>query len=260
MEEQVVVHTGNHRLYGMLHIPPLAAQEKFPIVVICHGFISSKVGQHRIFVKTARAIVRAGYAVLRFDYSGCGESTGEERNISVSEQIKETQSMLDFLATHPRIDTEQIILLGHSLGGAVAAITAGLDKRVKKLILWSPVAQPLAELVAIVGAERYQECLQGKVTAYQGFELGPLFFSSLAQLHPLELIKSFPGKLLIAHGSGDLETPLENADKYRQACDERLQGAVQLHVVEGADHTYSLPLWEEEVIGLTVRWLLPVTA
>ena len=101
-------------------------------------------------------------------------------------------------------DADQIVLLGHSLGGCIAAIVAGLDKRISKLILWSPVARPLEDIVGIIGEELYSECLQNKVVNYHGFEVGLEFLASLSSTRPLEKIQNFFGKVLLFTAAGML--------------------------------------------------------
>lgn len=255
MENQVVIPIDEHRIYGMLHMPQHSPNDKLPVVVICHGFVSNKVGQHRIFVQTARQLCQAGFAVLRFDYIGCGESTGEYQNITLPRQVNETIGVIDFLVAHPNINSHNVILLGHSLGGCIASNVAGLDKRIKKLILWSPVAKPLEDIVGIVGDELYQACLDSGIGHYQGFQLGREFFKSLSRTLPLERVKDFQGNVLIIHGTNDVETPLANAHFYEHALSERLQGIQKVKVIDGADHTYNSPLWEQEVIEATLQWL-----
>lgn len=255
MEKNITIPMGEQRIAAVLHIPAHTGDAKHPVVVICHGFIGSKVGQHRIFVKTARELCRAGFAVLRFDYVGCGESTGEYEDVTLQQQIKETIGVLDFVAALPFIDNDAIMLLGHSLGGCIAATVAGLDKRVRKIVLWSPVAQPLADIVGIVGEGIYKACLQDAGVHYQGFALGAGFFHSLAQVFPLENIKDFKGDVMIIHGTSDAETPLENAYAYEAALRDRPRGLQTLKTVDGADHTYNSPLWEWQVIAMTLQWL-----
>jgi len=49
-------------------------------VVLIVGGPQYRAGSHRQFVLLARAVAAAGYPVLRFDYRGMGDSTGEQRN------------------------------------------------------------------------------------------------------------------------------------------------------------------------------------
>lgn len=255
MEQQVNINTKEHSLHGILHLPQHSNQEKAPVIIICHGFISSKTGQHRLFVKVARDLCQAGFAVLRFDFSGCGDSTGEYKDISVLRQVEEATRAIDFVAQHPEIDDGRIILLGHSLGGAIAVATAADDKRVHKLILLSPVASPFKDIVNIVGDKFYERCLEDGVVDYEGFELGKPFFTSLAKLHPLKQAELFAGDVLIVHGSGDVETPLENARLYKNVFKKRGRSYCELQVVQGADHTYSSAVWKTECIAIMRKWL-----
>lgn len=255
MEQQMIIHTDSHQLSGVLHIPRCHEHEQKPAIVMCHGFIGSKVGQHRMFVKTARRLCLAGFVVLRFDFSGCGESSGEYRQVTITEQLQEASTAIDVLVNHPNVDPGQITLVGHSLGGAIAASVATLDQRINQLILLSPVADPFTDIVQIVGVELYQQCLQESVVNYQGFEIGRDLFLSLPHVHPLENIHTFQGKVLLIHGSEDGDTPLANSHQYQQTLTKRLQGHCELHVVQGADHTYNSPLWEQEVQEVIMQWL-----
>ncbi|WP_378951439.1 alpha/beta hydrolase [Pelosinus sp. sgz500959] len=255
MEQQIIIHTDSHQLSGVLHIPKCTKEEKKPAVVICHGFISSKVGQHRIFVKTARQLCQAGFVVLRFDFSGCGESSGEYRDVTITQQIQEASKAIDRLLEHPNVNCKQITLVGHSLGGAIAASVASVDDRIHRLILLSPVANPFDDITQIVGPELYEKCLKESVINYEGFEIGRELFLSLPTIRPLEAIHQFQGDVLLIHGSDDKDTPLENAYQYKRILEKRSQGHCNLYVIKGADHTYNSPLWEKELQTMILQWL-----
>lgn len=257
MEQQVIIPSGRERLHGVLHLPPAAQLRPVPVVVICHGFISNKMGQHRLFVTAAREFCRRGWAVLRFDYAGCGDSSGEYQDITLDQQLAETKSVLDFVAAQPMLDRNEIVLLGHSFGGCLATLTAARDARVKRLVLWSPVARPLVDIVSIVGRERYQACLTHGSVAYQGFTLGQEFFASLRRFAPLHAARALALDVLVLHGSADTDTPLMNAKFYEKALRERRQGRQALVVLEGADHTYTQPRDKQAVIAETLAWLAP---
>lgn len=255
MEQQIIIHTDSQQLSSVLHMPQCNEHEKKPAVVICHGFISSKVGQHRVFVSLARQLCQDGFIVLRFDYSGCGESSGEYRDVTITQQIEETKKIIDFVAEHPNVDTANITLLGHSMGGAIAASVAAIDTRIQQLILLSPVAEPLHDILGILGQERYQRCLQEGIVNYEGFEIGKDFFSSLSQVNPLAGIHQFKGNVLLVHGSEDVETPLQNAYQYQAVLEKRLGSHCELKIIDEADHCYSSPIWKKELTAFILRWL-----
>lgn len=256
MEQYLTIPVGRNKLSAVLHLPDTTGTHKFPVIIICHGFISNKIGQHRLFVQTARTLSQAGHAVIRFDYSGSGESSGEYHDITLTGQIAETLEVIDYVAALPNIDQYNITLLGHSLGGCIAASAAGVDDRISRLVLWSPVASPLEDIVGIIGHNIYREGLKTGVVNYQGFELGKEFLASLSQERPLERIKAFSGDVLIVHGTDDIETPFRNARQYQAVLQERSTGSYQLSRIDGADHTYNSPLWQQEVIDSTTGWLV----
>jgi len=132
---------------------------------------------------------------------------------------------------------------------------AASDRRIHQLILLSPVADAYNDIVKIVGQERYQKCLQEGAINYEGFELGRGLFLSLSELRPLAEIHKFHGKVLLVHGSEDIETPLENAYQYQGILNKRLESNCELQIIEGADHTYNSPLWEKELQQKIIQWL-----
>jgi dipeptidyl aminopeptidase/acylaminoacyl peptidase len=256
-ETQVAIKSDGNTLYGMLHLPEAVRGERYPVVVICHGFIGNKNGQHSIFVKTARALSAEGFAALRFDFSGCGESSGHHRDITLTRQVAETISAIDFAAAHPSVDPGRIIILGHSLGGAIAATVAGLDSRISGLALWSPVARPVEDLVGVMGFDFYNRCITDGQMEYQGFEIGGGFMESLYLVSPLDTVKRFDGDALVAHGDRDAEVPMSNAYLYGGALNSRRRGSCLIRIIGGADHTFASPVWERDVIGKTLQWLAP---
>lgn len=80
MERQISIRHGEEELTATIHYPVVkdikeeTRQQRVPLAVICHGFVGSRIGVDRLFVKTARELAEDGYLVLRFDYIGCGRA------------------------------------------------------------------------------------------------------------------------------------------------------------------------------------------
>jgi dienelactone hydrolase len=68
MEKPIKIPAGNLELAGSLHLPRKKGKHSIPIIIICHGFIGSRIGVDRLFVQAAREFASKGYAVLRVDY------------------------------------------------------------------------------------------------------------------------------------------------------------------------------------------------
>ncbi|MEV4805716.1 alpha/beta fold hydrolase [Nonomuraea sp. NPDC049421] len=109
-------------LLGVLHVP--AGPGPHPVVVLLHGF----PGNERNF-DLAQALRRAGYAALVFHYRGSWGVGGSWSWAHVLEDAATVMSRLrepDLASAH-RLDPGRIAVVGHSLGGFAALMTAAAD-------------------------------------------------------------------------------------------------------------------------------------
>ena len=65
--------------------------------------------------RISRALLALGYAVLRFDFTGLGNSDGDFSNTNFSSNVEDLVAAADFLRSEFRAPQ---LLVGHSLGGA----------------------------------------------------------------------------------------------------------------------------------------------
>ncbi len=232
-----------------VHIPD---DTPAPGVVMCHGFTGHRIEAHFLFVKAARALCEAGLSVLRFDFRGSGESAGRFRDMTIEREIEDTLRALEVLRGEETVDAERVGLLGLSLGGLVAACTAGRDDRVRALALWSAVAD-MAELIK----ERWQVPLEPDALdvhesfAHGAHEIGAGFVLDCLRVRPLREIQRYDGPALVVHGHEDETVPVEHADRYADAIPS---DDITLRIIDGADHTYGTVAHEREVIAATRKW------
>ena len=113
--EQHRVALAGGALAVVLHVPESSTPA--PCVVACHGLGASKDSDKYLLL--AAALPAAGLALARFDFRGCGESSGVEEAMTIATRVEDTEAVLDFLGRHPRLDG-RFGLLGSSLGGFVA--------------------------------------------------------------------------------------------------------------------------------------------
>lgn len=246
----------NGHLSGVLHLPNVQYTKNFPLIILLHGFVGSKVGEHRLFVKAARHFTELGYAVFRFDFGGCGESDGDYSQITVSKQLKEVQTVLDFVSQLEQIDEKNITLIGHSLGGAISSLTAANDSRIKQLILWSPVAKPFEDITGITGEQAVTIAKENGVYDYHGFYLSNEFFNDLKIHQPLVAIQNYQNSALIIHAEADEDIPKEHTNRYAEALKRRHgQNLVDTYFITEADHTFSSYNDEDELFTVTSDWL-----
>jgi len=253
MEQFVSFAAGGKTLRGVLHLPETGAAV-CPAIVFCHGFKGNKIGLHRIFVKAARFFCQAGYAVLRFDFSGCGDSEGDHADITIDGQVAEALAAIQFIKESWQVKKDEIFLAGLSMGGAVAALAAARVPDLVGLALWAPVANMYDDIRGIVGEGLFAAINAGGMADFMGFALGRPFVESLQKNFPLAAAGDFKGPALVVHGAGDEEIPHKNAGLYQEAR-KGLPYATDVHLIPGADHTFSALQWEKEVFDITAEWL-----
>lgn len=141
--ERVQFQSAGATLYANLYYPskPLAFQENRPLIIYCHGIGSQRDFDLRIPIE----LTKRGFYLAALDYQGHGESTGSINNMVPIENIpavaQDCSRLLDKLETMPfysNVNTSQIGLIGHSLGGMVVLMNQALDDRFKVTVAWAP--------------------------------------------------------------------------------------------------------------------------
>ncbi|WP_052144686.1 alpha/beta hydrolase family protein [Halalkalibacter okhensis] len=226
-----------------------------PTIIFVHGFIGSKVGEHRMFVKAANYFSNKGFVCFRFDFSGCGESEGDYKDVTVSKQIDELKSAIHYVSQMKEVEINNIIMIGHSLGGALTALTSYQFPFIKDIILWSPVANPYVDITSITGKDAEQIAQINGYFDYKGFLLSKSFFNDLKSHQPLNTIQSFPGSVFVVHGTNDEDIPCQHAESYMQALNQVENQKIGCSFINGADHTFSDTKWEYELFNRSFDWL-----
>ena len=282
MEERVTFVADGLKLAGVLHLPAgRAPNERRPGFLVLHGFGSNKGGGNALIV--AQMLAQLGYATLRFDMRGCGESEGKRGRVICLEQVEDTKSALSFLASRPEVDPKRIGVMGHSFGAAVAVYAAGVDARVAVCIAsggWgdgekkfrkqhaSPDAWRKFSAMMEEGRRRRERTGESiMVPRYDIVPIPPGLRGNLApdsiMEFPFEVVESMytfkanevvgriaPRPLLLLHPSNDSVTPTEQSvDLFRHAGQP-----TDLHLVADVDH-FMFAQSNALVIQLVRNWL-----
>ena len=99
------------------------------IILFCPGLGPG----HASYMAEIETLARRGYKILTIDYTGCGESKGEYMG-SMNFPTRDVMEMLDLLKLE-----QEIIVVGHSLGGFTALKVASLRKEITKVVVMSPI-------------------------------------------------------------------------------------------------------------------------
>lgn len=251
----ITFKVGHQNLFGMVHLP-LAATQKIPAVLICHGLGGDKNGRYRAYVILARMLAEHGIACLRFDYRGCGDSEGEFNQVTLHSQVEDSVAATHFLQQYPQIDSTRLGIFGRSFGGLVAVHTAAKTKAFNSIGLWSAVynGEPWREIweqaqMGTLPQEHYNAAMtvNGHTVDVQLWQ--ELFQSDING--SLGELKTIP--MLHIHGERDSRVSFTQADEYRKAR-ETAQAPNHFIRLKESDHDFS-NVWErEEAFESTVDW------
>jgi len=121
--EVVHIPSGKVAINGIVYIAQGAGPH--PTVILCHGLPGNEKS-----LDLAQAMRRAGWTVVTFNYRGSWGSPGDYR---FSQNLEDADAVLAFArdpanAVKLRIDPKRLVIMGHSMGGWVTALTAAHDK------------------------------------------------------------------------------------------------------------------------------------
>ncbi|TFF90610.1 MAG: alpha/beta fold hydrolase [Promethearchaeota archaeon] len=137
-------NSSGSRLFANLYHPTneLGFQEKHPLVIYCHGIASQRDYDLRIPIE----LTKRGFFVAALDYQGHGGSEGTIFKLNPTNGrlalAYDCSNLLDYIETLPiysHINSSQIGLIGHSLGGMVVLLNGALDTRFSVTVTWAPL-------------------------------------------------------------------------------------------------------------------------
>jgi len=181
-----------------------------------------------------RALNMEGIAVLRFDFTGLGESEGDFADTNFSSNIGDIILAADYLKTNHAAPS---ILIGHSLGGAAVLAAARQLDSVKAVATIGSPFEP-AHVSHIFGANIQKIESEGHAQVNIGgrpFQIKKQFLDDIKEEKQAENIRHLRKVLLISHSPQDRTVEVENAAKiYKTAMHPK-----SFVSLDGADHLLS---------------------
>lgn len=135
MTETAVLFGRHTALVGVLTEPdPASAADDRPAVILLDAGRIHHVGPNRLHVKFARRLAGEGFTVLRFDFSGIGDSGVREDRVAHGQSVvDETREAMAFLGAARGL--RRFVLVGICSGAATAVRTGLEDRRVVGMAL-----------------------------------------------------------------------------------------------------------------------------
>lgn len=272
--EPVTVMSGERRLYGIVERPQ--GRERGGVVLV-HGWDGCRVGPNRILVEAARHLGGLGFATLRFDLSGRGESEGDPLSTDLDTMIADASACLDELKGRLR-GSAPLGLLGMCSGGNVALAAAALRGDVHAVVAWSTYpfqeqrsrAQDVKRTGHFAGVylakafrvETWRRLLAGRVNLPMVRQVlfghvrageGTQRDRQRSRRDVLGVLGRYRGRVLFVFGGKDPEAA-GSERMFRAFCAEHGLAA-EFESIAGSNHNFhSLP-WKKQAVETTGRWL-----
>ena len=226
--------------------------DKCPMVILMHGIFSSK--NIVPIPALARALAKEGIASICFDFGGHWKSEGQMQHMTVGKEIEDALAMWDYARALPFVS--RIGLLGHSQGGVVASMTAGIlasrGESPAALVLIAPgsVIQDACRNGRFFGAEFNPADPPEYVKCFGIMKLGQEYILTTQELDIYGTAKAYTGPVRLIHGSKDTIVPMSCSEKF---VEEYTQDA-ELIVVQGENHMITRKL--RTVVSLAVSFFV----
>jgi pimeloyl-ACP methyl ester carboxylesterase len=265
-DEQVRIAANGFVLTGTLSRPADSGQQRLPAVLLVSGSGPTDRDEMAfgipIFGQLADALADAGFAVLRYDKRGIGQSGGRTEAATLAHYMEDVRAAVRFLDDRDDIDHDRIAVLGYDEGGPVAMLAASKEKRIAALILVASPGTTGAEFnleqVSRTQARssrseadrqatiELQKRIQQAVLTGEGWddEIAPyraqadtLWFQSFLAFEPDRVMRDVRQPVLIVHGELDTQVPAGNADRLEQlAVQRRNRAPAKLVKLPGINH------------------------
>jgi len=239
-------NSDGHRLAGLLETPP-SGVETLRYALFAHCFTCGKdiAAASRI----SRALASRGIAVLRFDFTGLGNSDGDFGNTNFSSNVQDLLSAAAMLEAEHQAPA---LLIGHSLGGAAVLAAAAQLPAVETVVtIASPAtAVHVEHLFSGVRGEMDTRGEAEVRIARRRFRIRQQFLDDLQHYADADHIRELRRPLLVFHSPVDEIVSIDEASKlYRAALHPK-----SFISLDKADHLLSDREDAEYVAETLVAW------
>lgn len=225
-----IPNSNGEPLHATLEVPANKIVRAYAL--FAHCFTCSS--QLSIIRTISKELTQYGFGVLRFDFTGLGESKGEFADTNFSHNLEDIYTVNNYLAENYRAPT---LLIGHSLGGAAMLIAAGKLENAKALVTIGAPGE--AKHIMNLMEDSKDDILQnGEALLSIGgrpFKIKKQFLDDLQQHDLTKIIPKLRVPLLILHSPQDRIVGIDHAARIYQLA-HHPKSFISL---DGADHLLS---------------------
>ena len=197
----------------------------------------------------SRALTGSGLAVLRFDFTGLGQSEGDFAETNFTSNVSDLIAAGHFMTAR---DLPPTLLIGHSLGGAAAIQAAAAISSVRAVATIAAPATPAHVKRHLVDIQaRGANEGQGDVRlAGRDIRINKQFLEDVDRADMVSALQQLDGALLILHAPADEVVGIDHAARIYQMA----KHPKSFIALDGADHLLSDSTDARYAAGLIAAW------
>jgi pimeloyl-ACP methyl ester carboxylesterase len=234
--------TAQRRLFG-IYSPPLGAAAAGRAAVLCYPWGQEYLRIHRSLRQLAGMLCTGGYHVLRFDYFGTGDSSGDMLETDLKGWEQDIETAMEELKDTSGV--RRLTLVGVRLGATLAArVAARHVGEVEALVLWDPVVRGAEYLDELLGAHSGpsepppEELIAGEPHEIHGFPLTNSVQAEIREIDLTTLVPALPARTRVM-----VSAPLPSHGALQEQLRRRGGEAAMEQVDDG------LAVWLEQDVG-----------
>lgn len=230
LEKVSFLNNENQKLSGRLELPSEQTPHNFAIFAHCFTCNKNLSAVRNI----SKALTSQGFGVLRFDFTGLGESDGDFEDTNFSGNVEDIVSAANFLEENYMAPT---LIIGHSLGGAASIFAASEINSIKAVATVGAPSNPKHVTHLLNSSmEEIQDTGMAVVNlSGRDFTIKKQFIDDLETKSLPEIAKNLRKALLVMHSPQDSTVKVKNAEEIYVAA-HHPKSFVSL---DGADHLLS---------------------
>jgi len=225
----------------------LPGGESKNFAIFAHCFTCSK--DVHAATRISRALTRMGISVLRFDFTGLGNSDGDFSNTNFTTNVSDLVNAYEYLSEHYQAPE---ILIGHSLGGA-AVLAGASSMEYIKVVATIAAPSKVNHIEEIFGSKVSEIEREGEASvklAGREFVIKKQFLDDVRSISLEEKLKRISASLLIFHSPEDQIVSVDHANEIYQAA-EYPKSLISL---QGASHMLDKAEDSELVADIISSW------
>lgn len=221
IKQETILNSNGEKLFVETYTPDKIKST----ILFCHGITGCRKGRTKddnYFQVLAEKLMNLNYKVVLFDFSGHGDSEGNDYDVSLSKSTSE----LEIVFRKTINDISNVKFLAFSYGAAVLCNFLHLHKDIcpQSMVFYSPCLYPLQSCFlnanSIFGKDVVKECENGMmdkngfaVVGAKGFRLGKKMLTECEEFKP-DYLEKFSKNILVISGRKDVILNTQYNDEF----------------------------------------------